>query len=258
LAKRFDKSSLVRIIGFPALLIHGDLLVLDRWRWLKRRLPVTSNGESLIDIGCGTGAFTIGAARRGYASVGLSWDERNQKVAYERAKICGVNVKFPVTDVRNLGKLTEYRNCFDLAICFENIEHIINDRKLMNDIALCLKPGGRLLLTTPNYFYCPISPTDMGPFLQIEDGRHVRRGYTSAMLRELCEDVGLSIEEISYCSGFFSQKATLLLRTIRPMALGWAVVLPLRIFPILFDGLIASVFGWPHFSICLVAYKRRF
>ena len=29
---------LVRALGFPATLIHGDTLVWDRWRWLKPRL----------------------------------------------------------------------------------------------------------------------------------------------------------------------------------------------------------------------------
>src|SRR6516225_9143784 len=115
-----DKSLLVRIIGFPATLIHGDTLVLDRWLWLRRRLPITANGETLIDIGCGTGAFTIGAAKRGYRAVGLSWDERNQSENNFRAKFCG-----------------KHNNKFDVAICAENIEHIINDKKLVIDITNC-------------------------------------------------------------------------------------------------------------------------
>lgn len=66
-----DKSLLVRLLGFPATLILGDTSVLDRWIWFKRKLPITRNGEWLIDIACRTGAFTIGAARRGYNSIGL-------------------------------------------------------------------------------------------------------------------------------------------------------------------------------------------
>ena len=42
---------------------------------------MSRNQEALIDIGCGSGAFSIGAALRGYNSLGLSWDERNQQVA---------------------------------------------------------------------------------------------------------------------------------------------------------------------------------
>ena len=44
-----DRSQLVKLLGFPATLIHGDTLVLDRWLWLKRRLPLTAAGETLLD-----------------------------------------------------------------------------------------------------------------------------------------------------------------------------------------------------------------
>src|SRR5262245_58070163 len=86
---RMNKSLLVKIAGFPATMIHGDTLMLDRWLWLRQRLPKTRNGDTLIDVGCGTGAFSIGAALRGYECLGLSWDERNQRVAGERARLCG-------------------------------------------------------------------------------------------------------------------------------------------------------------------------
>ena len=63
-----DKGLLIKLFGFSAALTHGDTLVLDRWRWLKSKLPTTNNGETLIDIGCGTGYFSMGAALRGYES----------------------------------------------------------------------------------------------------------------------------------------------------------------------------------------------
>jgi 2-polyprenyl-3-methyl-5-hydroxy-6-metoxy-1,4-benzoquinol methylase len=254
-----DKSFLVRLFGFPATLIHGDLLVLDRWRYLRKRLPVTLNGEKLIDVGCGTGAFTIGAARRGYQAVGLSWDERNQKVAQERAKLCGVpGTQFPIHDVRNLDQRYEFARKFNVAICCENIEHVLDDRHLMESMARCLRPGGILLLTTPNFFYRAISSSDNGPFSRTEDGGHVRRGYTKAMLCELCADAGLVVEEITHCSGFFSQRITALWRVLGGGVLGWVMTLPLRILPIIFDQLIAKTTGWPDFSICIMAYKPRF
>ncbi len=169
-----DKSILVRVFGFPATLVHGDTLVLDRWLWLKQRLPVTANTDNLIDIGCGTGAFSIGAAKRGYQAIGLSWDHRNQREANERARICGVNASFEVRDVRELHLFHEYEGRFDVAICLENIEHILDDRKLMIDIAGCLKPGGHLLLTTPNFYYRAITKSDNGPFEKIETGGQTR------------------------------------------------------------------------------------
>ena len=200
-----DRSLLVKIFGHKATLIHDDTTVLDRWLWLKSRLPETKNQEKLIDIGCGNGSFTIGASLRGYNSLGLSWDDSNQETANLRAKTCNVkNANFEILDVRVLGSRKDLAGQFDVAICLENIEHIINDQKLIDDITTCLKPGGKLLLTTPNYHLIPLTDDDAGPFLEIEDGRHVRRGYTSEMIKELCENANLELKEItfSFCPGF--------------------------------------------------------
>jgi len=197
--------SLVPFLGFPGTLLHGDAAVLDRWLWLRQRLPRTNNGEKAIDVGCGSGAFSIGASLRGYDVLGLSWNERNQTIATERARTCKAqSVAFDVLDVRKLGSRADLKSRYDIAICFETIEHILDDRKLVRDIAVCLKPGGRLLLTTPSLHYRPITAEDDGPFSTVEDGGHVRRGYTAAARKELCDHDGLVIEETSFCTGVIS------------------------------------------------------
>lgn len=256
-----DKSFLIKIFGFLAMLIHGDTLVLDRWKWLKVRLPVTKNVEKLIDVGCGSGTFSIGAARRGYETLGVDWNEQGRTVAEERAKICKAqSAKFEVLDVRNLDTRDDLVGKFDIVINLENIEHIIDDRKLIQDISSCLKPGGYLLLSAPYLHYRPLSFEDSGPFLEIEDGGHVRRGYSKAMLEELCKQSGLIPEEISFCSGYLSQKITTVQRVISRIhpLLGWAFVLPLRVIPPFFDKLVTNLVRWPYYSICLKAYKPRF
>lgn len=130
----------------------------------------------------------------------------------------------------------------------------------MNDIANCLKPGGRLFLTTPYYDYRAITAGDNGPFSPIEDGGHVRRGYTAAMLAELCALSGLVVEEASFYTGVVSQHVIRLQRVlsrIHPL-FAWAVVFPLRILPPIFDGLLTSVLRRPYFCICIEAYKSRY
>ena len=254
-------SLLVKILGFPATLIHGDSSVFDRWRWVAKRLPITRNDEQLLDVGCGTGAFTIGTARRGYHATGLSWDVRNQTVARERASLCGVaSVEFPIGDARELHSFVDFKGRFDVVVCCECIEHIINDRKLMIDLGECLKPGGRLLLTCPNVMYNPIVLFDAGPFRKIEDGWHVRKGYSPEMLRELCVEAGLKVEEIGYCAGFFTQVISwILVKSSRVHYLfGWALSLPLRVLPPLLDGFVHAISKYPYYSICLHAYKPRF
>lgn len=256
-----DKSLLVKIAGFTATLIHGDTLVLDRWHWLKKRLPDTRNGETLLDVGCGTGGFTIGAARRGYHALGLSWDERNQNMARERAEMCKApEATFEIADVRYLDKHPELLNRFDVLVCMENIEHILDDRKLMVDMIACLRPGGRLLLSTPYFHNIAIDKMDRGPYSKVEDGWHVRRGYTQPMLEELCALAGFKVERFSFCGGFLSQMITRVMRFLSRMhpLLGWGAVLPLRVFPPLLDWLVTPLLGYPHQSICLEAYKPRY
>src|ERR1051326_9332299 len=98
-------SMLVKVFGWPMPLFHADTAVLDRWLWLRKRLPSTSNRKMLLDVGCGSGAFTIGAALRGYSALGLSWDTRNQNVAIERARMCNAKTaEFQIQDIRELGE----------------------------------------------------------------------------------------------------------------------------------------------------------
>ena len=255
------KSALVRVLGYPATLIHGDTLVLDRWLWLKKYLPPVPRGsKSLIDVGCGTGAFTIGAARRGYCSLGLSWDERNQRAACERAAMCRADLaSFEVQDVRKLGEREDLKGKFDVAICLECIEHILDDEKLMQDMAACLKPGGTLLLTTPNICFRPMTSDD-GQVSLVEDGGHVRRGYSPEDLQRLSKASGLEVERVEYCSGVLSQKLTGISRVTQryvPHLVAWALLLPFRWMPPAFDRLATGVTKWPGYSITLLATKRN-
>ncbi|NCY22613.1 class I SAM-dependent methyltransferase [bacterium] len=247
-------------IFFTSYLIRGDTLVLDRWRWIKKELPKTCNGETVLDIGCGSGAFTLGAALRGYSSLGLSWDKRNQQVARQRADKCKISnrAKFEIQDVRSLQERPDLAGQFDVCFCCECAEHILDDRSLFVEMAKCLKPGGRLLFTAPNFHYNAISTEDLGPFSREETGWHVRRGYSPAMLRELCRLAGFEVERIDQCSGFFTQKVTGVLRFFQRKVglLGWFLVFPLRVFALL-DWVPWKWMGWPNYSICLVAVKPR-
>ena len=242
-------------------LLFGDFLVLDRWIWLRKYLPRTSVKTKLLDVGCGTGALSIKAAERGYDVIGLSWDENNNIKANKRASDLRLNknCKFEVFDIRTLEKFS--KSGFDFIINTENIEHILNDRKLFRDMASKLTPGGFLLLTTPHYFYNSISGVDDGPFCKTETGGHVRRGYSKSMLKELCRDSGLEVEVISSCSGFLSQKITWFWRLsykILGKELTFIFFLPFRLLPILFDKYIKKITLYQNYSICLVAYKNRF
>ncbi len=58
------------------------------------------------------------------------------------------NIKFMQMDVPPLTGLAD--NSFDFVITFQVIEHIQDDNKFVSEIHRVLKPGGKLIVTTPN------------------------------------------------------------------------------------------------------------
>lgn len=245
---------LVRLFGFKATLVHGDTLVMDRWRWLVDIFEKEKTGARILDVGCGTGAFSIGLSRMGFKTTGLTWDKHDTSIAIERARLSGAgDCTFEIQDARKLDERSDFSHSFDFVLCTENIEHILNDQKLMKDMANCLKPEGKLILTTPNIDFIAITKDDDDPPQTIERGGHVRRGYSKEDLERLCTHANLQVVDIGFISGFFSQKVTRIWRILNQIhpALSFVLTFQLRILPLLFDRYIS----YPGFSITLIAKK---
>lgn len=249
------KNLLAKLLGWKITILHGDPTTYDRWVWLKRQL--LPGRLRTLDAGCGSGSFTMFAARIGNDSTGISFDERNFQLANTRAKLFKIkNVKFILGDLRELSSYSNALGMFDQIICFETIEHILNDKKLITDLAGTLKLGGRLLLTTPYKYYKPLY---MDGISACEDGGHVRWGYTADELKDLFEASGLEIVVEDYVSGFFSQKITSLMRRliqVMPYVFVWMLTMPLRTLQI-FDAPFTKFIRYPFLSVCVVAVKRQ-
>lgn len=250
----------LRKLGHIATLHTWDPMVSDRWRWLLRHLPYSRAGDRLLDVGCGVGSFTIGAALQGYQALGLTWDEPQQSRAERRARMLGVSARFRRLDVRALDSADDLKGVFAVVILCEVIEHVLDDRRLLRAAADCLEPGGRVLLTTPNLTARPIVPEHAGPFSIVEDGGHVRRGYTTSHLVELCEDAGLRIGEFDSCSGLLSQKATWATYTIGRASQSLARLLTAPLHPLVsvLDRPLTRLTDWQPYSLCVEAVKPRF
>ena len=126
----------------------------DRWAFdvVLRRL---GHIESLIDIGCGTGAFLqrVSAARR----VGI---DRNPAVG-DLLRSMGIEVH------DDLSALAESQSeSFDVACAFEVLEHVDDVASVIEPARQALKPGGRLFISVPNLDRPPsgsIEPLDLPP-----------------------------------------------------------------------------------------------
>lgn len=247
------RHALVKVLGWRATILQGDPTVVDRWKWLKKHLQ--TGPVRTLDAGCGTGAYTLFAAKQGNETVGVSFDPGQLERAQARADILGVKgIEFHTGDLRKLDEMAPALGTFDQIILFETIEHILNDQKLVSDCANLLRPGGRLLLTAPYKNHKALWGEKLS---EVEDGGHVRWGYTHDELRAILEKAGLKLVAEEYVSGLVSQKIASLQFGLggkfSPHA-AWGATFPLRVFHPL-DAALTKLTGYAHLSVGVVGQK---
>jgi SAM-dependent methyltransferase len=250
-------DTMLRVLGWRALLIHGDPCVLDRWLWLRRHLR--GGDVRTFDAGCGNGGFSIYAAHVGNNVLAASFSGREQEDVRRRARELRVSgIDFRTLDLREIEDHRDSLGLFDQIICFETIEHVTDDEGLVRSLAAMLSPGGRLLLTAPFDSHHPLYSEDPHPS-PVEDGSHVRYGYSQERLREIVEHVGLEVASEGFISGVVSQKLTNLMRRLTGrlgLPVAWAIILPLRPLVIL-DAPLTRLSSYPPLSVALSGVKRR-
>jgi SAM-dependent methyltransferase len=246
---------MLRMLGWRSLLIHGDPCVLDRWLWLRRHLR--KGPARTFDAGCGNGGFSIYAARCANAVVAASFSEREQQDARRRAEALGLTgIDFRILDLREIEAHRDSLGRFDQIICFETIEHVNDDEGLVRSLAGMLAPGGRLLLSTPFDGHRPLYSEERAPSA-VEDGSHVRYGYTPERLRRIVRDAGLEVADEGFISGIVSQKLTDLMRRLTErigVKAAWALLLPLRAL-VIFDAPLSKLLRYPYLSVALCGVK---
>jgi 2-polyprenyl-3-methyl-5-hydroxy-6-metoxy-1,4-benzoquinol methylase len=99
-----------------------------------------------LDAACGVGYGSHFIAESGAKSVtGLDIDD--EALAYARENFQTQGVSFLKGDCTAL----PFEDAsFDVIVSFETLEHILAADKVVAEFARCLKPGGRLVASTPN------------------------------------------------------------------------------------------------------------
>jgi len=247
------RNALLKLIGWKALILHGDLTVLDRLQWVSKHL--SKGNARTLDAGCGNGVFSIYAAKTGNETIGISFDEAKNTMAKLRASMLKVsNVQFIKHDLRKLNEAAKRLGKFDQIMCLETLEHIKDDRKLISDLCNLLKPKGKLILTVPHKKNKGLY--ELGTSKK-EDGGHVRYGYSFSELEDIFNECGLNIKDKTYISGVISQKITSLmffLNGIFGHTISWIITFPCRILQIL-DYQVTKLIKYPHLSIGVVGLK---
>jgi len=100
------------------------------------------NGR-LLDIGCATGYLLEVANQAGYETYGIEISEYSSTIA--KKKFGDKNIFCGTLEECDFEK-----NFFDAITMTDLIEHVRNPQNVLNEAASLLKPGGILLITTPD------------------------------------------------------------------------------------------------------------
>jgi SAM-dependent methyltransferase len=182
------------------------------------RLPA---GARILDLGCGTGRHAVELARRGYNLVGVDLSRGMLHQAQAAARGAGVTASWVQADARRFAA----PGAFDAAVCLcegsfglvdDGEDPLAHDRAIAANLARCLRPGGRLVLTALNAFKLlrQYGPEDIaaGAFdpatlterhtMEWDSAAGPRRvivrehGHRPDDLRALFESAGLAVEHV--------------------------------------------------------------
>ncbi|MCB9832635.1 MAG: methyltransferase domain-containing protein [Planctomycetes bacterium] len=181
----------------PPVQRHWHRAKLELLDWFCPPLP----GGRALDVGCGSGVIADALATRGMEV--LAVDANPEAVRYARTTFGrpGLELREGYLDELELPAAS-----FDLATCLEIIEHVHLPQieKLLGDLFALIRPGGRLLLTTPNYRgLWPLVEWAADRFAStanMDADQHVTHLHRR-QLRRLIEGAGFELERIRcYCT----------------------------------------------------------
>jgi spore maturation protein CgeB len=105
-----------------------------------------SDGETLIDLGCGVGRFCHAALANGWNVSGIDISEHAISIGNRYAQ-------FPMRSM-SIEQLVATGEQYDVATAFEVLEHLSDPGNFLHHMRALLRPGGQIFCTVPNW-NCP-------------------------------------------------------------------------------------------------------
>ena len=107
-------------------------------------------GEMILDIACGGGAFSLKTAEKGCEVCGVDISENAIKSAKRLAEREKIMCEFEIGSAEDLPYPDGY---FDKVVCSSSLEHFKDDIKALKEMHRVLKPNGSVVLTTDSFTY---------------------------------------------------------------------------------------------------------
>jgi 2-polyprenyl-3-methyl-5-hydroxy-6-metoxy-1,4-benzoquinol methylase len=146
-------------------------------------IPADGTVLEIIDIGCGTGHNSRAMVAKGHRVRGIDISEH----AIARYRENGFDGR-----TMDIERGLEFADAsFDLAFCSEVIEHLVRPERFAAEVYRVLRPGGRLVLSTPNSAFWLYRILALFGWV-VSDVQHPMhlRFFTRASLRRLLETAG--------------------------------------------------------------------
>jgi SAM-dependent methyltransferase len=127
-------------------LLSHNAFTAERYRTVATR-AAPGAGERVLDYGCGDGAL-LGVLARGPAGSAIDlygYEPNALGIGFARSALQSHGIR--ATLESSTAGMAD--GSFDCVVCTEVIEHASQPAALLDDIARLLKPGGRLVVTTP-------------------------------------------------------------------------------------------------------------
>ncbi|MDH5631873.1 MAG: methyltransferase domain-containing protein [Gammaproteobacteria bacterium] len=116
-----------------------------------------SETDNICEFGCGPGHILIAMAGKIHHGTGIDVSEYAVSLAQKSARQADIhNLDFRSEDIEHLADNTGLAGKFDKVLMMDISEHLYDDTliRFFRSAKTILKPGGQLIIHTPNAGYC--------------------------------------------------------------------------------------------------------